>query len=120
MMGDTWRSTVSHMMRQVNALPSQKHSRHVFSHSLNTQHARFLQRISNHPVIHAIIWMQGMREEAIAFYKSLFAAFDKLDQVFRVCVFPPKSNAFASNLPNSCHPQKPYKYRLLEINVTMH
>lgn len=38
MMGDTWRSTVSHMMRQ------------------------------------------GMREEAIAFYKSLFAAFDKLDQ----------------------------------------
>jgi hypothetical protein len=30
-----------------------------------------------------------MREEAIAFLKSLFAAFDKLDQVFRVFVFPP-------------------------------
>jgi hypothetical protein len=41
--------------------------------------------------------LQGMREEAIAFYKSLFAAFDKLDQVPSITTRRLKSNLYKSN-----------------------
>ena len=61
----------------------------LLASSQHAARALFSQRIRDHFLNRDIFAMQGMREEAIAFLKSLFAAFDKLDQVFRVFVFPP-------------------------------